>query len=294
MIYLVIKAMTPLLLAATGGLVSDITGTLNIGLEGLILAGAFSALVCASITGSVWFGIFMAIVTGIAFAMVFIVFGHKLQANVFITGLGINLLAVGLTALLSSVLFSTQGVLRPINAYVLPTISTSSAGQTAVRGALGGQSIFVPLSWVIALGAGLILRYTRFGLHLIATGLSPETLRLRGGTPGLYQAVAIVFSGVTGALSGAALSLELGAFVPNMSAGRGWIALVVVLLARRKVWGVVLAALLFSFAEYGANAIQGTSEMPRTLALAVPYLITLASMVLYALVTRAQVKLRSK
>ena len=294
MIYLVIKSMTPLLLAATGGLVSEIAGTLNIGLEGLILAGAFSALVGASLTGSFWFGVLLAVIVGMLLGALFVVFGHRMRANIFITGLAVNLLVVGVTAFLSNILFDTQGILRPMQAFLVPSIGKQIVEVSDLRGVIMGQSLFVPLSWAMVSVVGIILRRSSFGLHLVATGLSRETMRLRGGNPDFYQAVAIVFSGVAGALAGAVLSLELGAYVPNMSAGRGWIALVVVLLARRRVWGVVIAALLFSIAEYGANAIQGTAEMPRTIALAVPYVLTLVSMILFAVVTRAQKKLRSR
>ena len=287
MLHLVIDITTPLLLAGLGGLVTELAGSLNIGLEGLILAGAFGAILGTSATGSYFVGVCIAVLTGIALSLVFVAFGHRLRANMFITGLAINLLAVGLTAVLSSAFFATQGVIpsgarRPLRLYHIPLID-----QIPVIGpVLSGHSLFVPTAWLLLILTALVVNRSRFGLELRATGIMSEAVRVRGGNPDAYRAIAIVFSGVTCGLAGAALSLELGAFVPNMSAGRGWIALVMVFLGRRRPWGVAVAGIFFATTEYTANAIQGTIGLPKTLALAVPYVLTLLSMVVFAIVQR--------
>jgi general nucleoside transport system permease protein len=295
MIHLIIKIATPLLLAATGGLAGGIAGTLNIGLEGLMLAGAFAAIAAAGATGSTAVAIVVAAATGALLASVFVVFTLRFEANVFITGLALNLLAFGLTAVLSSILFSTQGVVRPAASFTLATYHLPVIDTIPVIGEIvSDHSVFVPLSWAVAIAFGIVLSKTRFGLELIATGIDADVVRIRGGNPVKCRAVAALFSGVAAALAGAALSLDLEAFVPNMSAGRGWIALVIVLLARKRVWGVVVASLLFASAEYGANALQGEMRLPKTIALAIPYLVTLASMIVFAIPSFRQSRSKSK
>jgi simple sugar transport system permease protein len=151
---------------------------------------------------------------------------------------------------------------------------------------LSGHTLFVPIAWLLLIFTALVVGRSRFGLELRATGIMPEAVRIRGGNPDSYRAIAIIFSGVTCGLAGASLSLELGAFVPNMSAGRGWIALVMVFLGRRRPWGVAAAGIFFAGTEYASIAMQGSIGLPRTLALAVPYVLTLLSMILFAIVRR--------
>lgn len=289
MIHHIIATTTPLLLAAFAGLVTEMAGTLNIGLEGLILIGAFASTLGALATGSFAIGALAGAIAGAAFTTVFTVFVFRLRANPFIVGLGINLLAVGLTAFLSTVIFQTAGVIALDRAMILRYYEIPGVSDVPVLGTVvSGYTFFTPAAWALAALSIAVLSLTRFGLVLRATGIDPSTVSARGKNPLVYKRVAIVYSGLLCGLAGAALSLKLGAFVPNMSAGRGWIALVAVFLGRRRPVGVALAALLFAGAEYGSNALQGTMQLPKTLALSIPYIVTLSSMVLFAVVKRSR------
>ncbi len=295
MIHLIMKTATPLLLAGMGGLVTELAGTLNIGLEGLILIGSFSAVLGASMTGSYFVGVLFAVVAAVALSLLFVFFSHRLAANPFIVGLAINLLALGLTAVFSTVFFATQGVILTgipdgLASYHVPGIDRIPFLGSVVS----GHTLFTPVAWLLVVMVGFVATKTRFGLELRATGIMPEAVSARGVDPGRYRAAAVLFSGATCGLAGAALSLSLGAFVPNMSAGRGWIALVMVFLGGRRVWGVAIAALFFAAAEYGANAVQGSLGLPRTIALSIPYALSLISMIAFALVARSQVGSRAR
>ena len=290
MIHLVVAISTPLMLAATGGLMTKLAGVLNIGLEGMILVGAFAAILGASATGSAIVGLMAAGAAGTLFALIFAVIVLRLKANLFIAGLGINLLAVGATASLSSLLFSTRGVVSVSNLTV-PLYRIPLVDSVPIIGEIvSGHTFFAPLAWIVVVAAALFVRNSTSGLELQATGIDEDVVAARGLNPSRYRVLAILFSGVTCGIAGAALSLELGAFVPNMSGGRGWIALVAVFLGQKRFTAVSAVALLFAAAEYGANSLQGTLHLPRTLALSVPYLVTLVGMVVFGAIGKAQAR----
>ena len=293
MIGTVVSIATPLLLAGTGGLVTELAGVLNIGLEGFILVGAFVGLLGASATGSVFVGVLFAAISGCGLAYLFAIFALRLKANIFVVGLSVNLLAIGVTALLSDLLYSTRGVIHPsapisIAYYRIPVIESIPI----VGDLVSGHSIFAPVTWMLVIATAIVVSRTRTGLTLRASGIDPGVVRVRGGDPLRYQLMATIFAGACGGIAGSVLSLELGAFVPNMSAGRGWIALVMIFLGRRRFWGVATAGIVFAAAEYGSNVLQGVTRLPGTLSLSFPYLITLTSMILFAVVARAQSRRR--
>ena len=272
---------------------TEMAGVLNIGLEGYILAGAFFGLLGASATGSTIAGVVCAAIAGCALAYIFTIFALRLEANIYIVGLSVNLLAIGITALLSDLLYSTRGVIHPstqvsVAYYQIPVVDSIPI----VGDLLSGHSVFAPIAWFLVLGTSIFVHRTRSGLILRASGIDPGVVTVRGGNPNQFKFLATLFAGACGGIAGSVLSLELGAFVPNMSAGRGWIALVMIFLGRRRFWGVAAAGIFFAAAEYGANILQGVTRLPGTLSLSFPYLITLASMILFALVTRLQSRRR--
>jgi general nucleoside transport system permease protein len=284
MINAVVVAMVPLLLTALGGLFSERAGVLNIALEGLMLIGAFASILFTDSTGSIFFGVLLGVLSSGVLAFLFASTSVLLKTNIFITGLGINLLAAGLTTLLSSKIFETKGVVRFKE---LPPLGTLDLG-----GALGEYNIFVLLALLFLIFTIFLLRYTHFGLLLRATGMDPVTVRVRGKDPDIYKVLGITISGVGAGLGGAALSLTLGAYVPDITSGRGWMSLVIIYLGFKKPEGIFLAALLFALADTAANRAQGLLEMPNTLLLAFPYLITCLGLVLFSALQRRGMRIR--
>jgi simple sugar transport system permease protein len=141
----------------------------------------------------------------------------------------------------------------------------------------------VPAAWLLVAVAWLVLEKTPFGLRLKGTGSAPEVVASAGVDPQRHRIAAIALSGVACGVAGAALGLSLQAFVPNLTAGRGWIALVIIYLGQRRIGGVVAASLLFALADSFSNYSQGFLALPPQIVLAFPYALSLLGLVVYSI-----------
>jgi ABC-type uncharacterized transport system permease subunit len=275
--------MTPFLLAATGGLFTELAGMLNIALEGLMLIGAFFSVVFAGLTGSLLAGVVLGILAAMAAALLFGLISLNLRANIFIAGLATNLLASGLTIVLAYQMFKNKGVVR-FELGKLPVLAIPALQSIPLLGdLLLGHSVLVYLSWLIVLVSALVIYRTPFGLRLRGTGLNAATIASLGLRPRVYQMAGILISGFTCGLAGAVLTLNLAAFVPNITSGRGWIALVAIYLGNKTPWGIVVASFVFGLAEAFSNYAQGAIKVPADFILAFPYGITVLAMILYSI-----------
>lgn len=275
--------MTPFLLAATGGLFTELAGMLNIALEGLMLIGAFFSVVFAGLTGSLAAGVALGILSAMAAALLFGLISLNLKANIFIAGLATNLLASGLTIVLAFQMFKNKGVVR-FELGKLPVLAIPALQRIPLAGdLLFGHNVLVYLSWLIVLASALVIYRTPFGLRLRGTGLNAATIASLGLSPRAYQLAGILISGFTCGLAGAVLTLNLAAFVPNITSGRGWIALVAIYLGNKTPWGIVVASFVFGLAEAFSNYAQGAIKVPADFILAFPYGITVLAMILYSI-----------
>ncbi|SIQ06873.1 nucleoside ABC transporter membrane protein [Alkalispirochaeta americana] len=263
MIAQVLQSSSFLLIAALGGLVAERSGILNIGLEGMIALGAFTA-VAAHLAGLGPLGsILAATLAGVVPALIFGHFVLRWRANPFIVGLAINLLSAGTIPLLSETLLGTRGSIR------LP-----SGGGIPIQAVPVWALIVLILVW-----GGLF--YTVPGLRLRVAGEEPRWLRANHVGVAPYQLLGLIVSGIFSALAGALLALRIGAYLPGISAGRGWIALVIIYLGYRRPWGLAGAALLFGLLEAVAVRAQATAGVSPTVLLALPYLLTVIAFVAY-------------
>jgi len=285
LVFNAVEIMTPFLLAAIGGLFTELTGMLNIALEGLILAGAFFSVIFAAATGSLFLGITMGILCSMLFALLFGAITIYLRANVFITGLATNLFASGFTIVLAFQIFHTKGNIQFPNIPPLPSFSVPPFLQRIpiLGDILFGHNIIVYIGWLIVVIAAVVIYRTPFGMRLRGTGMNEQTIISLGLNPKRYQLSAILISGFTCGLAGAMLTIQLAAFVPNISSGRGWIALVAIYLGNRTPLGIFIASFVFGLAESFSNYAQGAIKIPVDFILALPYLITIAAMILYAI-----------
>lgn len=265
---------SPLILAAIGGLISEYAGLLNIGLEGIMLLGAFSGIVGASICPDPALGFVIGLIIA---AIVGYCIGHLMglvnirgKANIFIVGLSINLLAAGLVAIAGKAIFSSQGVIIWAHALNPATV----------------RLLLVILSLLVVWILWFFLRSTRFGLRLRVLGNNEDMLLARGVATQQMKGRALVLSAVMAAVAGAALSLQLGAFVPNQSAGKGWIALVLVFVGGRNPLGIAAACLLFVLTENAASAAQAGSNNPALL-VGLPFLLVLLALMLVQAIRQA-------
>lgn len=258
--------MVPLLIAALGGLFTELAGVLNIALEGMILSGAFAAVIATELSGSLTVGIIAGMSASMLVALLFAFTSLHLKGNIFVTGLAINLLVPSLTAMFSKSLFGTRGVIR-----LEETLGNNNAL----------FSLLLLLSFTFL--TVLILKYTAFGLHLKVAGINSAFLASRAVKPIRVQTIAIVISGAACGLSGALISLRLGVYIPGISAGKGWIALVAVYLGNKKPFPILISCFLFALTETFSDTAQGLIEIPATVILSFPYFITIIGLVLYSI-----------
>jgi general nucleoside transport system permease protein len=272
-----ISVLAPLLPVALAGLATEYAGVLNIALEGLILLGGFTFVLVGSQAGAVA-GLAAAMMVAAAASWLSDRFAVKAKADPFVVGLGLNLLAPGLVSLVSQARFGTKGVVP------VPQLATSrlfsslgrlpSEGFPAFMAALAGHRQSDYLAIFFALLVALVLGTTPFGLRLRATGANPDALRLAGLDPVRTRGRAFALSGLACGVSGAVLAAGIGAWVPNLSAGRGWIALVAIYLGGRRLGGTIVATAVFAMLMAAAGAGQAIPGAQADLLMALPYLLT--------------------
>jgi ABC-type uncharacterized transport system permease subunit len=273
-----VRTSTPLLLAGLGEVVVERAGVINIGLEGAILAGAFGALVGAT-HATVLGGYAAAILAGVSIALVFAAFAVGLRADQVITGTAISLLALGLTGTLYRAAYGVTGAALSIptsGPLVLPVLSTIPV----VGRALFAQPAITYVAYLLVPVVWWWMYRTHAGLALRATGESPVAARVAGVRVGRLRLGAVLFGGAMGGVAGGTLVLaQAGTFAEGMSAGRGFIAIAIVVLGRWHPGGVAIAALVFGAASAVQFLLQALGlALPYQLFLALPYVLTLAAL----------------
>ncbi|MEO6445391.1 MAG: ABC transporter permease [Gemmatimonadaceae bacterium] len=270
-----VRTATPLALAALGETLGQKAGVINVGLEGVIIAGSLGAVVAAG-AGGVTIGLLGAGLAGLLTALVFGVFVLWLRTDQIITGTALTLGALGLTSTLYHTVYGAGGAalsiptLRPV---ALPGLSFIPV----VGPALFHQPVVTYLAYLVAGVMWWFFYRTHAGLALRAVGERPEAAQTAGIDPRRIQWLAVMASGVLGGLAGGSLVLaQVGTFTDGMSAGRGFIAIAIVALGRWHPFGVLGAACLFGVASALQFLFQSTgSSLPYQLFLALPYVLTL-------------------
>jgi simple sugar transport system permease protein len=254
MITALLNSSSALIFAGLGALLTELSGTLGIFIDGFMSLGAFLSFAIAGWTGSVFWGTMSAAVIIGAMGFVLSIFVEKSGANAFVVGLALNIAAGGICNSLSMFFFGTQGIIRNENLNV----------------DVSGHMSFVFLSAVIAGITFIMINKTKAGLALRASGISVDAAMERGLNPMMYRAVAWGFAAALAALGGADLSFRIGVYTPGIVAGRGWIALALVYLGFKNVWGVVAAALVFALIEQMGIRLQGMGLISGTVTLGIP------------------------
>ncbi|HEY8284192.1 MAG TPA: ABC transporter permease [Chloroflexota bacterium] len=274
-----VDSVTPVLLAALGGLICARAGVFNIALEGLMLTGAFFAVVGSYYSGNAFVGILAAMAAGAVLAAIFALLAIRLRGDVIVIGIALNLLAAGSTVFLLRALFGVQGAFQDPRIQGIGTMTLPGIDQVSVIGPiLSGHTWIVYCSWALVAVTYVMLFRHRIGLRLRGVGEQPEAAATLGIHVERVQFAAIICSGLLCGLAGAQLSLgEVTLFVENMSAGRGWIAVVAVMLGQAHPLGVFAASILFGFADSIGIRLQGVG-VPSQFTSMLPYVITLAAL----------------
>ena len=270
-----ITMAVPLLLAALGELIAERAGVLNIGLEGMVLAGAFAALVVALPSGSTALGFACAVAVGAALGLLLALFVAHWNANQVVAGTALNLLAAGLTGVAYRAVFGVTGAALTIAG--APALPIPLLADLPVIGPLFNQTLLGYLAFALVPGVAWGLARTLPGLRLRMVGENPYAAETQGVAVRRTRVLALVACGVLAAAGGAFLSLAYAnTFVEGMSAGRGFIALAIVIVGRRHPLGVLLAALFFGFATALQFHFQALGlDVPFQFFLMLPYVLTL-------------------
>jgi len=263
LVFSTIRLSTPLVLAALGGLYSERSGVINIALEGLLLAGAFAAAALTFYAHSPWVGLGAAIVAGAAVAAIHAVACIRFKADQVVTGTGINILFIGLPAVLSGALFLSSGSTPQIpKENLLPALSGFVPFMSTWR-VFTDVSIISLLALIVVLSTRYILYRTPFGLRLRAVGENPEAADAAGVNVNRLRYIGVIMSGVLAGIGGAYLSIgQSSLFTRNMAAGRGFIALAALIFGKWRPVQTMLACVLFGFADALTIQMQGVAKLP--------------------------------
>lgn len=263
LVFSTIRLSTPLVCAAIGGLFSERSGVINIALEGLMLAGAFAAAAVTYYTHSPWIGLSAAAAAAALFAFLLALICIRFKANEVVAGTGINILFLGLPAVLSGALFLSSGSTPQIpRNELLPTLAALIPIAPPWR-ILTDVSVISLFALLAVAASSYVLYRTPFGLRLRAVGENPAAADAAGVRVNRLRYIGVVLSGVLAGIGGAYLSVgQSSLFTRNMTAGRGFIALAALIFGKWRPVQTMLACLLFGFADALTIQMQGVVKLP--------------------------------
>jgi general nucleoside transport system permease protein len=278
-----IVSATPIMLAALGGSLTFYAGIFNIAMEGMMLNGAFFAVIGSYYFHSWPMGILFGILGALALALMFILFAVVLKMDEFITGIGLNLFALGLTTYLLQVVFDVRGMFSNPDIVPVPNINIPLIENIPVVGeVLSGQNLIVYLAFLSVFLVYYLVFKTRFGLRLRAAGYNRTCLDTSGVSANRIRIWSLILCALLCGLAGAFLSLGvITGFTRGMSAGKGWISLAAVILVSGNPIGIMLISLLFGFTDGLGLFMQ--KSLPSQFTSMVPYVATLVALFFYSI-----------
>lgn len=277
-----LRMVTPILLAALGGAICARVGLFNVGLEGFMLIGAFSAIVGNHFMGHTLAAVLFAVLCTIIFSLLFAYLSIHLKANVIVVGVALNFLALGLTTFALRAIFDVKGAYFNKDMIGLPKWNIPLLQDIPWLGkVLSGHSPLVYLSILLVIGLQFFLFKTVTGFRLLAAGENPTAARSLGIKVSRIQYGAVLLCGALCGLAGAQLSLgNVTMFTEGMTSGRGFIALVATMLGQSNPLGVAGASLLFGFMDALSIRLQGFA-VPTHFTSMLPYIMTIAAMLFF-------------
>ncbi|WP_044560541.1 ABC transporter permease [Azospirillum sp. B4] len=304
-----LRAATPIVFASLGGLVSELAGCVNVALEGVMLVAAFAGVVTSAYSAlwfpdaplwlHPWLGCAAGLAAGTALAGLLAVFHLELGADLIVAGIGLNILAQGLTVLLMAHLTGDKGSTASLASFALPSLRWPGVDGVPVLGVLlngeggGGHNVLVYGALVATGLTAWALRHTVFGLRLRATGENAQAALAAGLPVKRLRYAGLLLSGLLASGGGVFLGMGyLTLFQADMAAGRGYLALAAVFLGGRQPLGTVAAALVFGAASVAAARL-GLLAVPAEVVFMIPPLVTIAALVLVRLHQRRTARRRA-
>lgn len=285
-----IRIAVPLALAGLGGVFSELSGVVNIGLEGIMLTCAFTAVAATNFTGNVYLGILIAAIVGILLGLIHAIVTVSFKANQIVSGVAINLFGSGITVFFSWLWFHESQIMvlksLPFWGLTVPNPGETSPLIRSLIIIFAHHSPMVYLTVLIVVVSHILIFKTPFGLRMRSVGEYPQAADTLGVNVSNMRYLAVLISGGLAGLAGSFLSLEQAHyFVKEMSGGRGFIALAAMIFGKWTPFGTVGAALLFGAGEALAIRLQGIFTVPVQFINMVPYV--LAIFVLVGAIGRA-------
>jgi simple sugar transport system permease protein len=274
-----LRLATPIALAALGGVITERSGVTNIALEGCMLVGAFFSIVVADKTGSLAAAVVVGLLTGMALAGLHALASITLRADQIVSGMALNILALGLTSYLNYELYGTTGT--PADLPLVPPLDVGFlSGIPLVGSALGHQSVILWVTFALVLLLQLFLFRTVPGLRLRAVGEHPRAADTVGIDVRRTRYFAVLASGAFAALGGVYLSMAVsGSFTDGMTNGKGFIGLAAMIFGRWTPVGALVASLIFGYGDALSVSLQGVSigdlRIPVQLLSTIPYVLTI-------------------
>lgn len=291
----ILRISAPLIMPALGGLITDLSGAINIALEGIMLTSAFTGVVVSAFSHNIWIGLLAGIVAGILFSAFLAYFHLYLETNIILAGTAMNIMATGGTIFLLYILTGDKGNSSSLASGMVPVVEIPFIKDLPFLGTvLSGHNIFVYAAVVLTFLVYVLLYKTKYGVHLRAVGENPVAAESLGINVKKVKFSAILISGFLASLGGMNLSMAyLSIFQREMTAGRGFIALAAVYLGGRRPWGTFLAAILFGTADALSNQL-GTLDIPSQWVQMIPYAVTILALVIYGVQRKVQILEQTK
>ena len=251
----------PLLLATSGALFSQYAGMLALFLDGLITFSGFLTFCFTVLTGNATMGTTLTVLCCILLVFIFVLIIEKTKADVFIAGLGLNLIFNSGVSLLSSIFFNTRGVLTS-ESFVFITKNV--------------QITEIIITTILTASTLCFLLFTKPGIYFRITGSDSDVLTVKGINPSLYRILSWCICAFFTSICGSFLAFKISSFVPNLSGGKGWICLATVLLGNKKLYRICIFLIIFTFVDYLTIYLQSVfSSIPASVLFAAPYIVAL-------------------
>lgn len=278
-----ILAAIPIALASLGGAFTYYTDVFNVALEGMMLVGAFLAVIGSYFTGSWAMGLLVGALGGLVIGIIFALFAVYMGADHFVTGMALNMFAVGGTTFTLRRLFGIKGALVSSRIVGIPSWNIPLLSKIPVlREVISGHPFAVYIALLLIALSHYLLFRTKWGLRLRAVGEDAQVLDSLGVSSRRIKTLSILGSGILCGFGGAFLSLGYVAlFAEGMTSGRGWIALSVINVSRGRPWGLLLVSLVFGFFEGLGMSLQGVGLAPQFPQM-IPYIITIVAVYVYS------------
>ncbi len=293
--FAVIRATTPILFATLAAVVASKSGAINIGIEGMMLTSALMGVVFSALSQSAWIGLLFAVISSILLSILLAYFAFKLNANLIVTGIAINILAAGGTVFLLYVITGDKGISTSLNSLVLPNVNIPFIESIPVLGdIISGHNVLTYFAVISIVIMHIIFENTSLGLRIKAVGETPDAAKSVGINVFKIKFISLCISGLFAGLGGAFLSMGyVSWFSSGMTAGRGFIALAARAIANNTSLGSLLASLLFGFADTLSNYLQSFS-IPVEFIHMTPYIITILGFIIISVVNTKKEIARKK